>query len=150
MQGVRIHPLKLYSDDRGFLTEILRCDREPFTQFGQSTLTMSYPGVIKAYHHHKIQTDHWVVVKGALQCVLYDLREDSKSCGETMVVYLHDREMKLLTIPPGVAHGYRVLGSEPALLLYHTTEPYRPEAPDEYRIPWDSPIVGFDWSTEYR
>jgi dTDP-4-dehydrorhamnose 3,5-epimerase len=91
-----------------------------------------------------------VVVRGALQVVLHDLREESATKGETQVVYLHDQDYKLLTIPPGVAHGYRVLGNEPALLLYHTSLPYDPKNPDEERIPFDSPEIAFDWSTQMR
>ncbi len=56
----------------------------------------------------------------------------------------------VLAIPPGVAHGYRVLGSEPAALFYHTTEHYDPAQPDEERIAFDDPRVGFDWRTRHR
>ena len=49
-----------------------------------------------------------------------------------------------------VAHGYRVLGNEPAGLFYHTTEVYDPSDPDELRIPHDDPRIGFDWRTKPR
>ena len=47
-----------------------------------------------------------------------------------------------------MAHGYRVLGSEPAMLFYHTTERYDPA--DEERIPHDDARIGFDWRTQHR
>jgi len=56
----------------------------------------------------------------------------------------------LLLIPVGVAHGYRVLGNRPLMIVYFTTESYRRDNPDERRIPWDDPGIGFDWTTRPR
>ena len=39
IQGVRIKKLKVDSDERGWLIEILRCDDEIFKKFGQVYLT---------------------------------------------------------------------------------------------------------------
>jgi dTDP-4-dehydrorhamnose 3,5-epimerase len=49
-----------------------------------------------------------------------------------------------------VAHGYRTLGEVPALIIYVTTEPYDRGDPDEKRIAYDDPQIGFDWSTRMR
>jgi dTDP-4-dehydrorhamnose 3,5-epimerase len=43
-----------------------------------------------------------------------------------------------------------VLGTEPAGLFYHTTGRYDPADPDEERIPFDDPRIGFDWRTKNR
>jgi len=56
----------------------------------------------------------------------------------------------LLVIPRGVVHGYRVLGNEPAWVVYHTTVPYNPDCPDEERVPYDDPTIGFDWTIRPR
>jgi dTDP-4-dehydrorhamnose 3,5-epimerase len=61
-----------------------------------------------------------------------------------------EKNPMLLSIPPGVAHGYRVLGNKAAALFYHTTEAYDPEHPDEERIEHDDPAINFDWSTKPR
>jgi dTDP-4-dehydrorhamnose 3,5-epimerase len=47
----------------------------------------------------------------------------------------------LFLIPKGVAHGYRVLGEKPAVIIYFTTESYHPLNPDEKRIPWNDPTI---------
>jgi len=152
--GVRLKPLQVFTDDRGLVAEVLRCDDEffgaEFEQFGQTTLTMSYPGVIKAFHWHRHQDDAWLVVRGMIQAVLHDLRTDSPTQGVTETYYLGDHNRQLLVIPRGVAHGYRVLGHEPAWIVYHTTSPYHPQDPDEQRIPFDDPGIGFDWTTRPR
>jgi len=106
--------------------------------------------VIKAFHYHKKQTDIWFVVKGMAQVVLYDLRKTSPTKGETNVFYMGEKNPILLLIPPMVAHGYRVLGNQPVGLFYHTDKPYNPKKPDEYRIPFDDPKIGFDWTTKNR
>ena len=112
--------------------------------------TIGHPGVIKAFHWHRRQWDVWFFAAGMAQTVLHDLREGSPTCGRTEVFYMGVRHSLVLAIPPGVAHGYRVLGSEPAALFYHTTEHYDPAAPDEERIPFDDPRIGFDWRTKHR
>ena len=136
---VRWKRLTVHSDDRGYFAELLRVDdpffgRE-FSEFGQTAVTMSYPGVIKAFHWHKGQDDAWFVVKGMAQVVLHDLREGSATLGVTEVHYMGERNPILLVIPRGVAHGYRVLGNEPVYLVYHVTQPYDPRQPDEERLP---------------
>lgn len=150
IHGVYLKPLKLWADDRGFLMETVREDDPYFTRFAQSNVTLTYPGIIKAFHWHKNQDDYWVVVRGMAQVVLHDLRPDSPTARETDVYYLGEQNMQLLVIPRGVAHGYRVLGTEPVLLVYYVTQLYDPKNPDEQRIPYDDPSIGFDWSTKMR
>lgn len=150
IEGVALKPLTVFCDDRGFLMEVLRSDDAFFRGFGQSTYTLSYPGTIKAFHWHRRQDDLWFVAAGMAQVVLHDLRDGSPTYRQTDVCYLGEQNRALLMIPTGVAHGYRVLGNQPVMLLYHTTEPYHPSNPDEERIPYDDPSIGFDWTTKMR
>jgi dTDP-4-dehydrorhamnose 3,5-epimerase len=150
IQGVAIKQLVVHTDDRGMLMEVLRADDPFFEDVKQTTYTEAFPGVIKAFHWHKRQKDIWFFASGTAQVVLYDLRQDSTTAGQTQVLYMGSRNPLLLCIPEGVAHGYRVLGNEPAALFYHTTEIYDPSDPDELRIPHDDPRIGFDWRTKPR
>jgi dTDP-4-dehydrorhamnose 3,5-epimerase len=150
IQDVQMKPLRRFADDRGYLMELVRADDPFFTTFGQTVVTLSYPGVIKAFHWHQHQDDYWAVLQGMAQVVLHDLREGSPTRGETDVYYLGQYNPQVVVIPRGVAHGYRVLGVDPVLLLYTVTRPYDPKDPDEYRIPHDDPSIGFDWSTKMR
>jgi len=150
IQGLGIKKLLVHSDDRGSLVEVLRADDSFFETVKQTTFTEALPGVIKAFHWHKRQKDIWFFSAGMAQVVLYDLRDDSPTRGQTQVVYMGVRNPLLLCIPEFVAHGYRVLGNEPAALFYHTTECYDPANPDEERIPHDDPRIGFDWRTKPR
>lgn len=150
IDDVILKPLKTWPDDRGWLMETVRADDPFFTTFGQSVITVTYPGVIKAFHWHKNQDDYWVVLRGMAQVVLHDLRPESSTRGQTDVFYLGESNQQLVVIPRGVAHGYRALGVEPVMLLYHVTRPYNPQDADEYRIAFDDPSIGFDWTTKMR
>jgi dTDP-4-dehydrorhamnose 3,5-epimerase len=148
IQGVACKPLKVLSDDRGSFMEVVREDDPFFTRFGQSNFSVTYPGVVKAWHWHRRQDDLWFVVSGMAQVGLHDLRDDSPTRGQTQVLYLGEFNRGLLYIPAGVAHGYRVLGPQPMGLIYYTTHTYDPE--DELRLPWNDPSIGFDWTTQNR
>ena len=150
IEGVQLKKLVRHSDDRGFFMEILRDDENLLKRFGQASLSKAYPGVIKAFHYHQRQDDLWFFSVGNAQVVLYDLRENSSTKGRTEVFYLGEDNPGLLLIPKGVAHGYRVLGQEPAVIVYFTTESYHREDPDELRISWDDSEIGFDWTTKPR
>ncbi|MBT2618565.1 MULTISPECIES: dTDP-4-dehydrorhamnose 3,5-epimerase family protein [unclassified Bacillus (in: firmicutes)] len=151
IEGVRVKKLVKHCDDRGFFAELVRDDEpELLSRFGQASCSMSYPGVIKAFHYHEKQDDLWFFPSGNAQVVLYDLREGSSTKGETDVYYMGEENPIMLLIPKGVAHGYRVLGQKPATILYFTTESYNPKNPDEKRINWDDSEIGFSWETENK
>ena len=79
IEGVKVKKLKVIPDERGHLMEMLRDDDEFFQRFGQVYLSVVYPGVVKGWHYHKKQTDHFVFVKGMAKVVLYDGREESRT-----------------------------------------------------------------------
>lgn len=146
IKGVIVKPLTPHADERGFLMELLRSDDPHFQKFGQAYVSLNYPGVIRAWHWHELQTDYWVVVKGMIKAVLYDRRPDSPTFGLINEFYMGDHNRILLVIPRLVAHGYKTIGTEPSLLINFPTETYNREKPDEYRLPYDTPEIPYDWS----
>ena len=48
IEGIGTKSLKGIPGRRGRLMEILRCDDEIFSNFGQVYMTTAYPGVVKA------------------------------------------------------------------------------------------------------
>ena len=150
IQGVEIKQLARHADERGFLMELLRSDDSIFTKFGQCYVSMNYPGVIRAWHWHKKQDDFFVVVKGMIRVGLYDLREGSPTQGEAAEFYLGDNNSIMLKIPVGVVHGYKTVGTEPSLLINFPSEVYNPQEPDEYRLPWDTDQIPFDWDIQFK
>lgn len=150
IHDVVVKKLVTHSDDRGYFREILREDDGLLRRFGQTAVTKTYPGVIKAFHWHKDQDDIWYVAAGMARIVLYDCRPDSPTYKETQVVFAGEDNPVIVFIPTGVAHGYQVLGNQPVVLFYHVTQAYDPKGPDEQRIDWNDPEIGFDWVIKNR
>jgi dTDP-4-dehydrorhamnose 3,5-epimerase len=153
IEGIEIEPIVQFPDDRGSFAELFRFgepgiarDFAPATRSRiQVSFTVSYPGVIKAIHYHFEQTDLWAPINGMLQVILYDLRESSSTCGRLNTVFVGAMRPWKLRIPPGVGHGYKVVGPESSLLVYAMDRTYNPS--DEGRIPFDDPGINYDWVT---
>jgi dTDP-4-dehydrorhamnose 3,5-epimerase len=146
IDGVKVRKLRLIPDERGYLMEMLRSDWEEYDKFGQVYITAVYPGVVKGWHYHKIQTDHFICVHGMAKVVLYDGREGSPTQGEVNEFFLGDQNQVLLKIPPGVMHGFKGIGQEMALIVNVPTELYNYEQPDEYRLPAHTDQIPYDWT----
>jgi dTDP-4-dehydrorhamnose 3,5-epimerase len=148
IDGVKVKDLKVMPDERGLLMEMYRSDDPDFQQFGQVYVTMVYPGVVKAWHYHKLQTDHFVCVGGMAKVVLHDTRDSSPTLGETNEFVIGWQRQRLVIIPPGVYHGFTAVGPEPAYIVNVPTELYSYDDPDEYRLPFDDPSIGYDWAVK--
>ncbi|MBV8903908.1 MAG: dTDP-4-dehydrorhamnose 3,5-epimerase family protein [Acidobacteriia bacterium] len=150
--GVRLDRLTVHPDDRGYFLEIQRFGCGLAAHFPAATSQISsalnYPGAIKAFHYHLHQTDCWTPVRGLLQVALVDLRLGSSTFGLRNTMYVGPLRPWQLLIPPGVAHGYKVVGSEESVLVYMTDRFYNPQ--DEGRIPYNDPSINYDWETQHK
>jgi len=165
IEGVELKQLTRHCDERGYFQEIIRSTDDFFVGFGQWSVSSMYQGVIKGFHCHSIQYDYWICSLGTIKAVLVDLRNtitfDKQSAVKSVEEYLRlnyyglreipmpkayeyllgDNERPcILRIPPGVAHGLKVLQG-PAHLMYITSHTYNPS--DEGRIAHDA--LGYDW-----
>lgn len=159
IDGVITKQLVTHPDERGFFREIIRATDEIFVDgFGQWSQSMMVTGTVKAWHIHQKQTDLFFVPIGAVKVVLCDLRDGWPIGTVELLKYTREyfiSQQKLsfdeyllgdnypaqvIRIPPGVAHGLKVLQG-PAHLFYITSRVYDPV--DEGRIPHDT--LGYDW-----
>lgn len=152
INGVSVEPFALYPDDRGYFLEVQRLGRGLAAVFPADTTQVSaalnFPGTVKAFHYHLHQTDLWVPVKGMLQVALADLRMGSPTFGKRNTLYVGTLRSWKVLIPPGVAHGYKVIGGDEALLVYLTNRFYNPQ--DEGRIPYNHPGIAYDWEAQKK
>jgi dTDP-4-dehydrorhamnose 3,5-epimerase len=150
--GVRVQPYDLWPDDRGYFLEVMRMKQGLAASFAPETTqvsaALSYPGTIKAFHFHQHQTDLWVPMTGVFQVVLVDLRAESSTFGVKNTLYVGALRPWQLLIPPGVGHGYKVVGESSGVLVYVTNQLYNPR--DEGRIPYNDPSIQYDWETQYK
>lgn len=152
IEGVELKPFPLWPDDRGYFLEIARLGQGLVSDFPHSSTQVSaalnYPGIIKAFHFHRFQTDYWVTVAGLLQVALVDLRRGCKTYGAKNTLYLGPLRPWQLLIPPGVAHGYKVIGDQPSVLVYITNRTYDPT--DEGRIAYNDTGIAYDWELQHK
>ena len=146
--GVKVQKLRLIPDDRGWLMELMRKDWDVFEKFGQAYVTTCYPGAVKAWHYHRLQTDHFTCPHGVTKLALYDSREDSPTKGMVNEFFMGTLNPILVKIPPLVYHGFTAVGSEMAMIANFPTELYNYEEPDEYRLPYDDPSVPYTWEVK--
>ena len=150
--GVKIEPFPLWPDDRGYFLEVQRMGAGVAAHFPADTTQISaalnFPGTIKAFHFHLHQTDCWTPARGMMQVALVDLRADSPTFGRRNTLYVGSMRPWRILIPPGVGHGYKVIGTEEAMLVYLTDRFYNPK--DEGRIPYDDPSIRYDWETQRK
>jgi dTDP-4-dehydrorhamnose 3,5-epimerase len=116
--GVKTKPLRLIPDERGWLMEILRSDDEAlFLKFGQAYVSATYPGVVKAWHYHKVQIDNFACVAGMVKLVLVDTRPGSPTEGAVNEFFVGVHNPLLVQVPNLVYHGWKCISSEVSLVV---------------------------------
>lgn len=139
-----------HPDARGVFTRIFRSSELKAAtgqdiRWAESYVSTSIPGVVRGMHFQLPPHDHWKLVTclaGRVLDVALDLRS-GPHYGQVVAVELDAAQATQLLIPPGCAHGFAVLGNEPATLLYHTSSEHAPT--HDAGIRWDS--FGFSWPT---
>jgi dTDP-4-dehydrorhamnose 3,5-epimerase len=141
IEGIEIFPLRRHDDERGWFTELMRASSLP-DMVRQSNLVWSREGVIRGLHYHERgQSDLFACLNGMVRVVVLD-----RDSGETFTVDIGDDNPVTVFVPGRHAHGYEALTD--CLFLYHVTEEYDAEDPDEHEVPWDDPRVRHLWSTQ--
>jgi dTDP-4-dehydrorhamnose 3,5-epimerase len=145
IEGVQLVELKRFVDDGGAFTELARVSGGiaaafPGFEIKQINYSEMDPGVIKAFHVHRQQTDVWFVPPGdKMLLVLLDVRDGSKTRNVQRRLVLGDGGSRLVRIPPGVAHGVKNLAPTRGRVIYFVDWQFSPDPNqgDEGRLPWD-------------
>jgi len=139
--GIRLRPLTVHGDRRGWLFEAFRAEWEADVAGAQVNVSSSAPGVLRGSHVHGRHTDYFVLAAGAAIVGLKDLRRASPVFGRTWLVPLDAQRPEALIVPPGVLHGlyFRVQ----SLLVSVESHFYDPT--EEIRCRWDDPELAIPW-----
>jgi len=152
LAGLRLFELDIFRDERGFFIERFREDkwaaldfRETFQQDNHSR---SLPGVIRGMHYQvdPPQGKMVGVTRGRIFDVVVDIRKNSPTFGKWFSTELSDENGRVLWVPFGFAHGFCVLGNEPADVVYKVTGTYNPKT--EAGLLWNDPEVGVKWPVQ--
>lgn len=140
LPGVKVRSLRKFVDERGFFSELIRVDWKDLLsddRLVQANLSVSYPGIVRAWHRHvRGQVDYFVVLKGALKICAYD--DETRELTE---IISSDYNLQVVRVPGHYWHGFKVIGYEPAMLVYFVNRLYDYDDPDEVRRPWNDPTI---------
>jgi len=147
--GLMLIEPKEFHDDRGFFTE--RYNQESFAKedfnekFVQDNFSRSLPGVLRGLHYQFDQPQGKLVScsRGRIFDVAVDLRHTEPTFGKYFGVELSGDKTLALWIPAGFAHGFCVLGNEPADVFYKINSPYN--AKGEFALRWDDSRFAITW-----
>ncbi len=148
LPGLFLLEPRVFGDERGFFLESYNEQvmagigiRERFVQDNHSC---SGRNVLRGLHYQikQVQGKLVRVVEGEILDVAVDLRRSSPTFRAWTSVRLSGENKKMLWIPPGFAHGFRVI-TEKAHVLYKATDYYAPE--HERTLAWNDPDLKIDW-----
>ena len=148
LEGVLVLEPKVFGDTRGFFLESY--NERVFAEIGilahfvQDNHSLSSRNVVRGLHYQvrQVQGKLVRVIAGEILDVVVDLRRSSPTFARWSSVQLSDENKHMLWIPPGFAHGFRVV-SDNAHVLYKATDYYCPEA--ERTLAWNDPELKIDW-----
>src|SRR5260370_36610397 len=148
-EGLSLIELAIKRDARGFFVEryqnaLFREHGLP-TKFVQANHSRSAPGVLRGLHYqfNPAQGKLIGVTRGRIWDVAVDIRKDSSTYGRFLGIELSDLNGRMLWVPPGFAHGFCVLGDEPADVVYKVDQIYNQAG--EAGIHWADPEVAIGW-----
>ena len=149
--GVFLFTPRVFGDARGFFLQTWQeaeyAAAGLSVRFVQDNLSRSRGGTVRGLHYQLRHPQGKLVsvVRGAVMDVAVDIRRGSPWFGKFVSAELTEENRCQLWVPPGFAHGFRVL-SETADFTYKCTDVYTPG--DEYGIRWDDPALGIPWGLD--
>jgi dTDP-4-dehydrorhamnose 3,5-epimerase len=144
ISGVSFTSLKEISDDRGAVLHMLRNDSPDFRQFGECYFSEVFPGAVKAWKLHSLQTQNLAVPIGRLKIVLFDKRESFDTYGKIEILEMGrpDKYFRIL-IPPGICYGFKCISTDKALIVNCADLPHT--RGESLIYPIDSNEIPFSW-----
>lgn len=151
LPGVLILEPRVFGDERGFFLESY--NERVFAELGiretfvQDNHSYSARNVLRGLHYQIQQPQGKLVwtITGDIFDVVVDLRQGSATLGKWESFRLSGDNKRMLWVPVGFAHGFRVV-SETAHVMYKTTDFYAPE--HERTVAWNDPALHIDWQLD--
>ena len=151
LPGLILIEPQVFGDDRGFFLESY--NQRTFAELGisepfvQDNHSYSEKNVIRGLHYQIQQPQGKLVraITGEILDVALDLRRTSPTFGQWESIKLSGENKRILWIPRGFAHGFRVVSGN-AHVLYKTTDFYAPE--HERTVAWNDPELKIDWQLD--
>jgi dTDP-4-dehydrorhamnose 3,5-epimerase len=141
LDGVDLWRLEGHADERGSFTEMYRGEWSAGIEPVQWNVVRSAAGALRGVHVHVRHTDYLVFVAGRMRVRLKDLRVESSSAGQSLVLDFDGPSPGALLVPPGVAHGFYFLAE--SVHVYAVSAYWNPD--EEMGCHYADPDLGVDW-----
>lgn len=153
IKEVKIIEPKVFKDERGLFFESFNLFEfeskidsfSAMDKFVQDNQSISKSNVLRGIHY-QIKYPQGKLVRclsGSILDVAIDLRKNSKTFKESVIVELSSKNKKQLWIPEGFGHAFAVLGDTPASIMYKCTVKYFQEL--DRCIIWNDPTLNIPW-----
>lgn len=153
LRGSYIVEIETIGDSRGYFARQF-CQKE-FEEAGLvgefvqvNTSFSAEQGTLRGMHYQISPEEETKLVRclrgGAWDCIL-DLRQDSETFGQWFGTEINNRNLKMMYVPKGFAHGFITLEPDTEL-LYFMDSFYRPEL--QRGVRWDDPNFAIQWPAE--
>ncbi|MGZ3633262.1 MAG: dTDP-4-dehydrorhamnose 3,5-epimerase [Parachlamydiaceae bacterium] len=150
LEGAYLIDLEVKEDERGFFARLF-CEKEFATHglkpsFVQSNNSLSkHKGTLRGLHYQLAPMEEAKLVRcvqGVCYDTILDLRQHSKTFGQSFGAILSTENRRMMYVPPGFAHGFLTLANDTEL-IYFVSEYYSPEL--ERGIRWNDPSFSIYW-----
>ncbi|MCH2045639.1 MAG: dTDP-4-dehydrorhamnose 3,5-epimerase [Saprospiraceae bacterium] len=151
-EGLKVFEPRVFEDDRGYFYEAY--NKQIFekaginVEFVQDNQARSTYGVLRGLHYQiepYTQAKLVRVTEGKVLDVVVDLREGSKTYGQSYSVELSAENKRQLFVPRGFAHGYVVLS--PTAEFFYKCDNYYSKA-HEGGLLYNDPQLNIDWQID--
>ncbi|HLX86783.1 MAG TPA: dTDP-4-dehydrorhamnose 3,5-epimerase [Terriglobales bacterium] len=151
LPGVLLLEPRVFGDDRGFFLESYNqrtfADLGIHESFVQDNHSFSSRNVLRGLHFQIQQPQGKLIraITGEILDVVVDMRRSSPTLGKSESFRLSGDNKRMLWVPVGFAHGFRVI-SDDTHVTYKTTDFYAPE--HERSLQWNDPDLAIDWELD--
>jgi dTDP-4-dehydrorhamnose 3,5-epimerase len=151
LPGVFVLEPRVFGDERGFFFESYNeqamAEIAITEKFVQDNHSCSSRNVLRGLHYQVRHPQGKLVraAEGEILDVAVDMRRSSPSFGRWEAVRLSGENKRMLWIPVGFAHGFRVISGK-AHVLYKATDFYAPE--HERTLAWNDPDLKINWELD--
>jgi len=119
IHDVVTYALRVFNDDRGWLSELFRHDDlDPEFYPQMAYISFTRPGVQRGPHEHVDQADLFCFIgPSTFNIRLWDARENSPTCGKMMSLDVGIENPMAVVVPKGVVHGYKNIGEVDGMVV---------------------------------
>lgn len=116
------YELKMNKDRRGSFTEFIHSK-----DFGQFSVNIAKPGIVKGNHWHHTKVEKFLVVRGTARIKLRHM-----ITGQGAEFITSGEKLEVVDIPVGYTHNIENIGTEELVTVMWANETFDPDRPDTY------------------